>query len=188
MQKLILVKHALPQVDRSVPAGRWRLSEEGRRRCRPLANRLAAYQPALIASSVEPKAVETAETVADQLGTPFETAEGLHEHDRSNVSFLSRQEFERAVAHFFEQPEELVFGRETASQAHQRFKKAVERVTAKCPAGNIVIVAHGTVITLFVADCTGTAPFPFWQRLGLPSLVVLSFPDLELIETVESVH
>ena len=188
VRNLILVKHALPEIVPHLPARQWRLSEEGRRRCSTLADRLAPYQPALIASSGEYKAVETAQIVANALGKPFEIADGLHEHDRSSVVFLSRQEFESAVAHLFEQPEALVFGGETASQAQNRFKKAVESLLAKYPEGSIAIVAHGTVIALFVAGCAGIDPFPFWQRLSLPSFVVLSLPDLKLIETVENIE
>lgn len=51
------------------------------------------------------------------------------------------------------------------------------------PVGNIIIVAHGTVITLFVSRRAGLEPFPFWKRLALPSFVVLSLPD----QAVESV-
>ncbi len=40
-----------------------------------------------------------------------------------------------------------------------------------------MVVAHGTVITLFVARRAGLEPFPFWKRLGLPAFVALSLPD-----------
>ncbi len=40
--------------------------------------------------------------------------------------------------------------------------------------------AHGTVIALFVSRCAGIAPFPLWQRLGLPSYLVLALPTYNL--------
>lgn len=177
MPKLVLVKHSLPHIVPDVPAREWRLAEEGRRRCRPLAERLAHYRPTIITSSSEPKALETAQLVAAHLGVPYRVAEGLHEHDRENVGFLDRQEFDAAVAHFFAHPDELVLGRETAAQAQRRFATAVGSVLAQNGDGDSVVVAHGTVIALFVASRAGIAPFPVWRRLDLPSFVELSLPD-----------
>ncbi|MCL5999572.1 MAG: phosphoglycerate mutase family protein [Chloroflexi bacterium] len=190
MRKLILVKHAQPTIDPGVPASQWQLSDAGREACAPLARRLAAHQPAAVVSSSEPKAFQTAVLVAQSLGLAFHAAEGLHEHDRSNVAFQSQHEFEAAVAAFFDRPNELVFGRETAAQAQARFTRGVEAVLRLHPQGNIALVAHGTVMTLFVtsrvaAERTRIAPFSLWQRLGLPSYVVLSLPDYTLIEIVE---
>ncbi len=68
-------------------------------------------------------------------------------------------------------------GNETADEAHARFAAAVEAVCARHSARNIMVVAHGTVITLLVARRAGLEPFPFWKRLGLPSFVALSLPD-----------
>ena len=184
MPKLILVKHSQPQIDPLMPAREWHLSAEGRLRCRPLADKLAAYEPGVIVASTEPKAKETAQIVAERLNKPFEVAEGLHEHNRSNVPFYSPQVFDAAIATFFQKPGELVFGRETALQAQERFSQAVEDALEKYKDENVVIVAHGTVITLFVAAHTKIEPFVFWKGLGLPSFVVMSRPGLEVVEVV----
>ena len=58
---------------------------------------------------------------------------------------------------------------------------------ARYPRDNLAIVAHGTVIALFVAACAGIAPHSFWRRLGLPSFVVLSLPERSVLATVERV-
>jgi hypothetical protein len=49
------------------------------------------------------------------------------------------------------------------------------------------VIAHGTVITLFVAYYMGLPALPLWQRLGLPSFVVLTLPGCGLAEVVEDV-
>ncbi len=51
---------------------------------------------------------------------------------------------------------------------------------------NIAVVAHGTVITLFVARAAGIEPFALWRRLGLPSFIVLSLPALAVQEIIDS--
>ena len=170
------------------PANRWPLTDEGRLRCLPLSDRLAQYQPAHLATSSEPKAIATAEIIPDRLNMPFEVTEGLHEHDRSNESFVDAEEFQAAVASFFDQPDELVIGRETASQAKMRFGEAVQRLLIRHTTGSVVVVAHGTIISLYVARHAGVEPLPLWRRLGLPSFVVLSLPDLDMLDVVERVE
>jgi broad specificity phosphatase PhoE len=184
---LVLVKHSLPTREPGVPAAQWPLSAEGQRRCSPLAAQLAAYTPATLVSSTEPKAQETTALVAARLGVPWTTAPDLHEHDRTGVGWLPAGELDHRVAAFFAHPAELVFGQETAAGALARFQAAVAAVLHDTPEGNVIIVAHGTVITLFVAACAGVEPFSFWHQLGLPSFVVLSLPDLALLRTVPEV-
>jgi broad specificity phosphatase PhoE len=180
MPNLILVKHSKPEIKPSVTASKWELSVEGRKLCMRLAEDLAKHNPTYIVASLEPKATETAKLVAEKLALSFETAEGLHEHDRTNTPYYDSP----AVVAFFAQPHNLVYGSETAQQALERFKKVVETIVAKHPQANLVVVAHGTVITLLVADYCGIEPFSFWKELSLPSFVVLSVPERKLIKVV----
>jgi len=180
---LLLIRHSAPEVAPGVPAREWHLSAEGRRRCGPLAERMAAYAPRVIVSSAEPKAEETARLVGARLGVPIETAPGLHEHERDNAGYLGRDEFQAAVADLFARPDVLALGRETATRALARFSAAVEGALAAHPAGDLAIVAHGTVMTLFVAHHAGVAPYPFWRALGLPALVALRLPEYTLAAT-----
>lgn len=187
-RKLILVRHSLPEFITGVPASHWRLSEAGRERCVDLAERLREHGPAVIVASQEPKAVETGQIVADVLGIPFDTAEGLHEHERGRVESLGNgHEFQARVASVFEQPGELVFGKETGSQARKRFARALDQVIDLHPVGNLAIVSHGTVMTLFIAHANCLDPVPFWKSLGLPAFAVLSLPDLRLLDVVKNV-
>lgn len=171
----------MPEITPGLPAHQWPLSEAGRALCKPLADKIEHYSPEVVVSSLEPKAQETAQLVADQLGLSFHTVPGLHEHERHNVPWLGKAQFELAVANFFKYPQQLVMGEETASQAHERFATAVTFLVESYAGKTLAVVAHGTVITLFVAYAVGIEPFPFWQGLGLPALVVLSLPELKLI-------
>jgi broad specificity phosphatase PhoE len=59
-----------------------------------------------------------------------------------------------------------VLGRESAEAALTRFSAAIERVIAPIPHGHsLVVIAHGTVIALFVARQTGRDAFELWKRL-----------------------
>ena len=188
MPILILVKHALPRIDPMVPANRWRLSEEGQHFSQVLAQKLAQYELDLIFSSVEPKAIETANIVATALEKRVEVVEDLHEHDRNSVGFLEKKKFEASVAQFFNQPDLLIFGNETANQAYHRFSRAVMGIIEKYADKNIALITHGTVLTLFVSRLVGIEPFAFWKDLELPSWVVLSHPDLGLRRVCKSIN
>ncbi len=182
MSFLVLVKHSLPVVDPGVPARKWRLSDKGRSRSRILGEKLGGYDLDLVVSSDEPKAVETAEIAARVLDVPIEIVEGLHEHERANVGFLEKGRFERSVERFFCRPADLVFGEETADQAHDRFSKAVYGLSDRFRHKKIAIVSHGTVLSLFVSRISELEPFALWKRLGLPSWGVLCRPDFRVVE------
>lgn len=150
---------------------------------------LILVKPSLPA--LEPKATETGQIIAARLAVPIEVIAGLRENDRTGQGWLGTAELEARIAHFFVEPDRRIMGNETADAAHTRFAAAVEDVCARHQTGNIVVVAHGTVITLYVARRTGRDPFPFWQRLDLPSFVALSLPgnDAQVIcDQVEAVE
>ena len=186
MRKLILVKHAKPEVVPDVPSERWHLSQQGCDQCAPLAEQLAKHEPAVIVSSTEPKAMETAELLGARLNVQQETGNDLFEHDRSNVPHMRNGEFISHVELFFRQPDELVLGLESANEAEARFRAAVDAILTKHTGGNVAIVSHGTVIALFLAQ-DAKERFRLWRQLGLPSFAVLSLPDYKLLETVERI-
>ena len=163
---------------------RWRLSERGRSGSVLLGGRLARYGPRVVVSSEEPKAVETAEIAAQRLGVGCSSYPGLHEHNRTGVPFLGEKEFNQAVRGFFENPGRLVWGNETAEEARGRFEGAVRGVLDERDEEVIVIVAHGTVISLLVARHNDLDAQALWRSLGLPSFCVLSAEDLQLREAV----
>lgn len=189
MPNLILIKHAPPLVEPDVPADRWRLSERGRELCGPLAEKLRSYEPAIVVSSEEPKAQQTAQLVAERLEISWKTAANLHEHDRRNVPHLRSGEFISMVELMLRKRDELVLGSESADQALNRFRHAVRDVDSQHLNENVAIVAHGTVIAMFVAEHTRDhTAFELWRKLGLPSFVVMSRPELRVETIVERIE
>ena len=187
MRRLVLVRHSTPEVQPHSPASAWRLGAPGRRRSELLASRLQDLSPRVVWSSREPKAVETAEIVAASFGVPVQVADGLEEHHRDNVPFYpTPDEFEAAVERFFDNPDRLVLGSETAEQARDRMSAAIDSVVDACHTDTIV-VTHGTVMTLYVASIADVDPMCFWRRLGLPSYVVLGLPGNHILQTLETV-
>ena len=186
MRYLLLIRHSQSQAEPNVPARHWHLSEQGQSYCENLAKRVASYSPKQIITSREPKAVETGQLVANWLQLPCSIAEDLHEHERGNVPFLSQEEFFSSVKRFFDEPDQLVMGQETAEQASARFDAAVQSVLME-NSDSLAIVAHGTVMSLFAAKHTNIDVYSLWGRLGMPAVLVFSLPEMALVEIVEHV-
>lgn len=186
--RLILVTNSQPEIVEGKRASSWLLSSQGRKRCAPLAELLHDYEPEVIITSTEPRANETGLLIAEALGVPFETAEGLHEHRRDTTPAVDDPDtWQTIVEDFFARPDELVLGEETATAARGRFVPALNAVLDRYADRTIVVVCHSTVISLYAADVAGIDPFSLWQRLGLPSFVVMSLPDREILDVVEDV-
>ncbi len=87
---------------------------------------------------------------------------------------------------FFEAPDALAFGDETANQARDRFQRGIEAVLAEANiAENIVVIAHGTLMVLFATHYNSLDHFDLWQRLKLPSMLVLDLPDFRISKVIE---
>ena len=181
---LILVKHSEPEILKDIPACKWHLSEAGRIYARELAGKLISYQPEVIISSVEPKARETAAILAENLGLEFYEVEGLHEHDRSGAPYYSKDKFQSLIREFFDKPDKLIFGNETADSALLHFHQSLDAMLNSYANKNIAVVAHGTVISLYVSWLTSCSGYDLWKELGLPSFVVLDIQSQKIIETV----
>ena len=163
---MLLVRHSAPELDPSIPSEEWSLSEEGRQRCGPLAERLARYEPRALLASTEPKARETAELVAPALGLEVQLSDGVRETARRTVGWLAPEDIDRGIRELFERPGEVVFGEESAEAALARFEAAVAGLPE--PA---VVVTHGTVLSLYAAPRIGRDAYELWNGLELPDVV-----------------
>jgi broad specificity phosphatase PhoE len=189
MRRLFLIRHAAPAKNPAVPAREWALSPSGRADAERLAEILTPFAPAIIIPGVpaaivasdELKAQQTAQPLADRLSMPVEVMANLHEHERRTVGYLDDETFQATMARFFAEPDALVFGEETANQALARFSRAVEDTLARHPEGDVIIVTHGTVMSLFVAAHSIIKPMDFWWHLHLPAWVIFAVPDFTLL-------
>ena len=186
MPKLILIKHARPEVDPRLPSEQWRLGPEGLQGAKRLVGRLDSYRIARLYSSAEPKASETAQVLARSMDLSVVQSPNLHEHERRNVPHMASREFISMVALFFKEPDRLVLGEETADQAYERFAVAVDEII-DTDAGDVAIVTHGTVISLLAQRRAGEEPFGLWRRMGLPSFLVLDREGWGVVEVCEKV-
>jgi broad specificity phosphatase PhoE len=173
--KLILVRHSAPQIVEGVPANLWKLSEAGRAAAGVLALRLSWCKPSAIWCSPEPKAQETASILSATLGAPIQEDERLREHERGSLGYIGRQELEAGVARLLTAGEhELVFGDETRRQVLDRMERAFQSAAAAAGGGSdLLMVTHGTALSILVSAHHSIDPVSFWRGLAVPAAVVI---------------
>jgi broad specificity phosphatase PhoE len=177
---LLLVKHARPVLDPARPAREWTLGPEGEVQAAAVAKRLAGYLPFDLVSSPEPKASRTAAIVAGMLGAEPRIVAGLHEFDRPVLPIMPAEEHLRLNARLFREPNRPVLGTESARVALARFTAALVPEIQARRSPNLVVVSHGTVISLFVAAHNAIDAFGFWRTLDCGGVAVLDLPSLRL--------
>ncbi|MYA60270.1 MAG: histidine phosphatase family protein [Chloroflexi bacterium] len=182
-QLVLLVRHSRPCISNQMSYKDWPLSDEGKRLALQAAEHVAELKPGLIGSSNERKAMETAETIARHCGMNVEVEPDLREHDRTGVPWRGSATRQQELQALFANPNTVVFGRESASQALGRLTTAIDRVTTRTPAP-WVLVTHGTVMALYLAKLTGRAAIEVWSQLGLPTVATVDLGNRRLVELV----
>ena len=129
--------------------------------------------------------MQTADVLHDVFRVPIVPVPGLREHDRKGTRLLSAAAFDETMRTFFSQPSLRVFGNESAEAARTRFEEALFPFLTNDD-GDIMVVTHGTVLTLTIADKCRVDPFEFWTRLGLPCAVSLILPGM-ILEQVTNI-
>ena len=186
MGKIILIKHSMPNVTSDIPSKKWTLSEEGIINTKLLALKLEKFNFNKIYSSDEPKAMETAQILGNQFLKTVEVIKGIHEQEReSNRTIYPRDQWKKLMKKFFDFPDELIFGDETANAAKERFSTAIHNLIESNPRDeDIVVVTHGVVMSLFISKYNDIDIFNVWDTLGLPSYAELNANDFRLNDIV----
>jgi broad specificity phosphatase PhoE len=148
---VILVRHAMPELDPAVPHHEWRLGEAGRAAARELAVRLP--RDASVVASDEPKARETAEEIA---GGPVHLEPGLREVERPAAWRADYRDLARRYV-----AGESLEGWEPHDVVVARFAAAAE--------GAEVVVTHGLAMTLWLAaEGLVEDRVTFWEQIRFP--------------------
>lgn len=147
--KALYLTHPQVRMDPAVPVPLWGLSDEGRQRAEAFAARRIVPAGTFVFSSRETKALELAEMVAAQAGSPVLADHQMGENDRSATGFLPPALFEETADRFFAAPEESVDGWEKAADAQRRIVDTVLSALKSVPPDTAVIFCgHGAVGTL----------------------------------------
>ncbi|MET0325174.1 MAG: histidine phosphatase family protein [Ilumatobacteraceae bacterium] len=152
-------------VDPDVDVPRWGLDAIGRARAERMVTRRWVRDIRRIISSDETKAVQTADVLAAELGIAVERRAATGEIDRSAAGFLPPAEFEAVADACFASPAASARGWERAVDAQRRIAEALADLLADDGPGDIAVVGHGGVGTLWYCHL---ARIPIERRWDQP--------------------
>ncbi len=186
MSDLILIRHSNTRPSADCPKNDWPLTAVGMQRAHLVASALRRFALQRIYTSTMERAVKTGDIIADHLGLPKpQQTHAFDETDRSGVPYFdSHAQFQLAIEQFLVQKDQVVMGTESAEQALARFQQGVDQLSHHS-AEPIAIVSHGTVMSLFLADCSDQSPVSMWhqlQDLGMPHFVVVDRESGKILE------
>ena len=172
MNRVILVRHAEPQIETEIPASAWSLTTRGESATRRLVPRIAALRPSTIIASPERKALQTAGLLAEGLEISLQQDERFSEQGADIGDFYpDYAQFRAIVEQHFNRPEEVVFRGESASSAAARFANGIAAVRESSRTGTPVIVSHGRIMASWLAGISGQPPIEVWTALRMPDLI-----------------
>lgn len=160
----MLVRHVPVVPTAGAPAPEWSPSAEGLRLAAELAGAPVFAGAQLVATSPEPKARATAGPIAAAAGAPLHVDERLAEVDRGDLELLPRREYVALASAYLNG---VNVGWEPAPVARRRFAAAVGEL-AEGVDGDLVVVAHGLVLALYLAIVAAE-----WEAMPLPAVAVV---------------
>ena len=165
---LIFLRHAKTSVDKSIPIEDWTLTDEGFKHSKETAETGDFDKVDLIFTSSERKSVETAKPIAERIKKEIVQLSELGEIKRPNSEKITLEEYKELKRKIFEDFDYSEQGWETVNQALNRFSDAVEEIDTKYENKTILIVAHGTVMSLFFAKLQNKLDelLSRWNKLG----------------------
>ena len=166
---LIFLRHAMPEVDKETPGSEWHLSESGRKAAEKLAGSGVFGDIDVIYSSEYKKAYETALPFAAHLGQTALLMPGLEEVERR--VYLPKKEFKRTLKASLADLDSCHTDWENARHALRRFRAAVDKIDKEQKDKRILIVTHGTVMSLYFAALEGKldSVYKRWSALKMLS-------------------
>lgn len=162
--RIILVRHAMPEVERGVSSRSWRLGESAKEDCVLLAHALPSHLAPTVYCSDQPKVVETAAVIALRRGLSVVQDARFAEVDQGDRWI--EEDYRGVAARYlsgFDEP-----GWEPRDQVVARFGAGIAGVCSRRQGGDTVVVSHGLALSLWLASVTGIELVTFWRDLSFP--------------------
>lgn len=168
--KIFFLRHAATLVDLSTLAKNWDLSHEGNQMSLEIS--LSPLFPNVkhIFCSTEQKTYSTIAPFAKQNRIPIQIDAGFNEIHFNGLPFSDPEQFRDLKYQCFQNLDKSFSDSETFREGLDRFKKTLSDIQRKHSSEDILIVTHGTILTLFFADLLqilndGDKIFERWQKL-----------------------
>jgi broad specificity phosphatase PhoE len=149
---LIFLRHAETKKDETLLDEQWTITDAGKKSAEKMADTGVFDDVDVIISSNMKRAYQTAEPFAARLGEKIIRVPEFNEISRRKAKMINKKDYEAIKARMFVDLDFAPGGWETARSALSRFKKASEKMDMKYENKKILIVTHGTVMSLFFAS------------------------------------
>lgn len=151
------------------------LTEKGRAQAEALAGCLAEFPIVSLFSSPVPRAVETAEIVAERLGLPYQIADALREYDRGVLEGRSDEEawrLHREIAQDWQlrgNHQRRPTCGESFFDIRDRFVPFIEQLTRHDAhaIGDVALISHGGILRLMLPLVLTNVDAAFAERNGI---------------------
>jgi broad specificity phosphatase PhoE len=176
MEPFILVRHATPLRDGSLPPAEWHLDPQDLGAIAELASVLRSLGLVELVTSSERKAVQTGEELARLVGLPMVSDSRLNEVHRP---FLEDDgDFTDHVKSYLNGG--VVAGWERQDIVIERMRSVVEDASSR---GFVGLVTHGTAMSLFLEHLRLVQAWQFWGGLANPDGWLIEGPELRRLIT-----
>ncbi len=155
---MIFVRHCHTLLDMNKPASEWNLSPQGLIQARNL-----IFHPILTGESQINQIICSSEPKTMQSITPFLDHWNLSsmldaEFDEVRNDSLPTADYQQYLAHkafTFKHHSSFSESQESCEHALERFNRGTKNLTQRFPQGTVLIVSHGTILTLYFAQLQG---------------------------------
>lgn len=158
MMKVYFLRHFETEVDPFIPVHDWKLSDEGRQELMKFIRDVPSVEK--VYTSPEVKALEAAELISEEQGIELEVLEELSEVDRTGEGFIEDQDRYHEMVEKYLGNDSVEFDWEAKSLVRERFRTAMENVDE-----NALVVTHGLLLSINLAEELGEEPHEFWNNL-----------------------
>lgn len=166
MNTFIFLRHAETKKDPDKPAVEWGLADEALRALEDHVAHGVFANTSVIVTSTEPKAIATAAPLSTLLGVAPSTNKSFNEVARG-TAFLSDQEFLNQKRKQLTDLDYIADGSESGRVALQRFILGVQELDKSHTDKTILIVTHGTIMSIYFASLLDRLDHVFerWSKL-----------------------
>lgn len=160
------LRHGETIKDPDVPAVEWTLTEETEQALEKIASEDWVQNINHIYASTEHKAQKSAAPFSEKLNLEVKIQDGLEEVHRGSA-YLTDEEFKALKREKLEQRDSNKDEGESSNEALQRFISAIEAINEGHKDSNLLIVSHGTVLSLYFSHLKDDFEqiFDYWQNM-----------------------
>lgn len=168
MAGVILVRHAMPAIERGVASTLWRLGESALEDCVLLAHALPETLAPKVFASNQPKVIQTAGVIALRRGLEVVEDARLREVEQ-NHAWL--EDYRAAAMDYLRKgPNGESAGWEPRDAVVERFGAGVAHALEanSGSTGDVLVVNHGLAMSLWLASRVEISLVEWWRDLTLP--------------------